>query len=426
MQGRRVVITGIGIISSIGDSVVQVEHALRHGRSGTRFAGDFCDHGLRSHVCGEVRPFVEGRLPSKLGRIMGSGVAANYLAMRQAIEDAGLASEDISNPRTGLIMGSGGTSAGALVEAADTLRQRGIRRVVPFTVLKSMCSTHAAGLAHAFDIRGISHSVSAACASSLVAVGHASEKIRWGVQDVMFAGGGEEVHWVMGLIFDAMHALAANANDCPEQASRPFDRRRGGFVISGGGGVVVLEEKQRALARGARIWGEVTGFAETSGAGDIVRPDIEAMERCMRGALEQAGCRPDYINVHATGTPLGDVAEAEALRRIFPGGTCPPFSATKSLTGHALGAAGVHELIYSLLMMDGGFIAPTINLERPDPAVVDMPLVTERERRAEIDCILTNNFGFGGANASLVVSRVLPRRSRTGGNLQSPARGIDR
>ncbi len=379
--------------------------SLKYGRSGTRYAADFHDRGLRSHVCGEVGPYIEGKLKPKQRRFMGDGVLANHLAMSQAIEDAGLSESEVSHPATGLIMGSGGTSAKSLVAAADTLRERGIKRVSPFTVLHSMCSTHSANLCRAFNIQGVNHSVSAACASSLVAVGNAFEKIRSGRQDIMFAGGGEEVHWVMALIFDAMQALSSRYNDTPQIASRPFDTSRDGFVISGGGGVVVLERLDRALARGATIYGEITGFGETSGGEDMVKPDVSAMVRCMRMALDEAGHSVDYINAHATGTPVGDAAEATAVRTLFPGPECPPLSSTKSMTGHALGAAGVHELIYSLLMMKHGFIAPSTNIDNMEPAAEGLPIVVNARQEASIDAIMTNNFGFGGANATLVVRR---------------------
>jgi len=403
----RVVITGIGVISSIGADQEHILTSLKYGRSGTRFAADFHDRGLRSHVCGEVGPYVEGKLKAKERRFMGDGVVANYLAMAQSIEDSGLSESDVSHPRTGLIMGSGGTSAKALVTAADTLRQRGIKRVSPFTVLHSMCSTHSANLAQAFNIQGVNHSVSAACASSLIAIGNACEKIRAGYQDIMFAGGGEEVHWVMALIFDAMQALSTNFNDSPQTASRPFDIHRDGFVISGGGGVVVLERLDRALARGAKIYGEVTGFGETCGQ-DMVKPDISSMIRCMKMAQEQAGHNVDYINAHATGTPIGDAAEACALREMFGSVDCPPISSTKSITGHALGAAGVHELIYSLLMMKHGFIASSTNVSTLAPEAEGLPIVMNTRENISMDAFMTNNFGFGGANAALVVKRYIP------------------
>jgi len=404
LTDNRVVITGIGIVSSIGADQKHVLTSLKYGRSGTRFAADFHDRGLRSHVCGEVGPYIEGKLKAKVRRFMGEGVAANHLSMTQAIKDSGLPETDISHPRTGLIMGSGGTSAKALVSAADTLRQRGIKRVSPFTVLHSMCSTHSANLAQAFGIQGVNHSVSAACASSLIAIGNAYEKIRAGHQDIMFAGGGEEVHWVMALIFDAMQALSTDFNDTPQVASRPFDTARDGFVISGGGGVVVLERLDKALDRGAKIYGEITGFGETGGK-DMVKPDVSAMVRCMKMALQQAGHSIEYINAHATGTPIGDVAEVCAFRETFGSAVCPPISSTKSMTGHALGAAGVHELIYSLLMMKYGFIAPSTNISDLDPEADGLPIIMNTRENVAIDAFMTNNFGFGGANAALVVKR---------------------
>ncbi len=402
---RRVVITGIGIISSIGNNRSEVLESLRNGKSGIEFSQEYADLGFRSHVHGPIKLDLAEHIERKRLRFMGEAAAYNYLAMQQAIEDSGLSEDEVSNPRSGLIVGSGGASNKNIVLAVDTLRNRGAKRVGPYMVPRTMGSTTSANLATAFKIKGINYSISSACSTSAHCIGNAVEQIQMGKQDVMFAGGGEEVEWSMTVLFDGMGALSSKYNDAPQSASRTYDINRDGFVISGGGGVVVLEELEKAHARGAKIYGEVVGYAATSDGYDMVAPSGEGAERCMKLALETVDASIDYINTHGTSTPVGDVKELEAIRNVF-GDTVPAFSATKSLTGHALGAAGVNETIYSLLMMENDFIAASANISELDPAAEGMPVVRETRNDVKLDCVMSNSFGFGGTNATLVVKRL--------------------
>jgi len=404
MGQRRVVVTGLGIVSSIGLDAAEVTEALRTGRSGIEFAPEYAERGFRSHVHGPVRLDLAQAIDRKLLRFMGAGAAFNYVAMRQAVEDAGLEPGEVSNERTGLVMGSGGGSTANVVAAADIAREKGVRRVGPYMVTRTMASTNSACLATPFKIKGVNYSISSACATSAHCIGHGMELIQMGKQDIVFAGGGEEVHWTMSVLFDAMGALSSKYNETPERASRPYDADRDGFVISGGGGVLVLEELEHAKARGAKIYAELVGYGATSDGYDMVQPSGEGAARCMRQALATVEVPVDYVNAHGTSTPVGDVKELEALRAVF-GEAVPPVSSTKSLTGHALGAAGVNEAIYSLLMMRHGFIAASANIERLDPAAEGFPIVRETVTDARLDCVMSNSFGFGGTNATLVFQR---------------------
>jgi 3-oxoacyl-[acyl-carrier-protein] synthase-1 len=401
---RRAVVTGIGVVSSIGNNQQEVADALRAGRSGIEFAADYAELGLRSQVRGAIHLPLEELIDRKVLRFMGDAAAFTYLAMREAIADARLPENLVSHPRTGLIMGTGGASPANIVWGADTLRNRGVRRMGPYLVTRTMASTTAACLAVPFKIKGVNYSISSACASSAHCIGNACELIQWGKQDVMFAGGGEEVHWSMTALFDAMGALSSKYNATPARASRPYDKDRDGFVISGGGGVVVVEELEHALRRGARIYAEVTGYGATSDGEDMVQPSGEGAVRCMRQALATAKKPIDYINTHGTSTPVGDVQELAAIREVF-GSEVPPLSATKSLTGHALGAAGVHEAIYCLLMQQHHFIAASAHIENLDPQAAGMPIVRERRDDVTLNTVLSNSFGFGGSNAALVLER---------------------
>ncbi len=401
---RRVVITGIGIVSSIGNNKEEVLESLRNGKSGIEHCEEYAELGFRSHVHGRIKIDLPELIERKKLRFMGEAAAYNYLAMQQAIEDAGLSEDEVSNPRAGLIVGSGGASNKNIVLAVDTLRSRGAKRVGPYMVPRTMGSTTSANLATAFKIKGINYSISSACSTSAHCIGNAVEQIQLGKQDMMFAGGGEEVEWSMTVLFDGMGALSSKYNDAPQTASRTYDANRDGFVISGGGGVVVLEELEKAQARGAKIYGEVVGYGATSDGYDMVSPSGEGAERCMKVALETVDVPVDYINTHGTSTPVGDVKELEAIRNVF-GDNIPAFSATKSLTGHALGAAGVNETIYSLLMMENNFIAASANITELDPAAEGMPLVRETQNDVKLNCVMSNSFGFGGTNATLVVKR---------------------
>ncbi len=401
---RRVVVTGMGIVSSIGNNNEEVLDSLRRGRSGIVFEQQYADLGFRSHIHGAIDLDPAALIDRKLMRFMGMGTAYNYLAMRDAIADAGLAEEDISNPRTGLIMGSGGASMANMIEAADILRDKGLRRVGPYRVPRVMSSTNSACLATAFHIKGVNYSISSACSTSAHCIGNGMEQIQYGKQDIVFAGGGEEVDWTFTLLFDAMGALSSRYNDTPERASRPYDAHRDGFVISGGGGVLVLEEREHALARGARIHAELVGYGATSDGYDMVKPSGEGAVRCMRQAMETVTAPIDYINAHGTSTPAGDITEINAVREVF-GAAMPPISSTKSLTGHALGAAGVNEAIYSLLMMANGFISASANIEELDPGVGDAPVVRERRDGVSLTTVMSNSFGFGGTNATLIFQR---------------------
>ncbi|MFL5121189.1 MAG: beta-ketoacyl-ACP synthase I [Microvirga sp.] len=405
---RRVVVTGMGIVSSIGNNTQEVLAALREGKSGISRAEDFATHGFKCQVQGMPTLDPAGSVDRRAMRFLGPGAAWNHVAMEQAIRDSGVEESDISNPRTGIVMGSGGPSTSVLVEAADITRKNNSpKRIGPFAVPKSMSSTASATLATWFKIKGVNYSISSACATSNHCIGNAYEIIQGGRQDVIFAGGCEELDWTLSVLFDAMGAMSTKYNDRPEAASRAYDVNRDGFVIAGGAGVVVLEELDHAKARGARIYGEVAGYGATSDGHDMVAPSGEGAVRCMRQALANVKGRIDYINPHATSTPVGDEKEIEAIREVFGAGDkCPPIAATKSLTGHSLGATGVQEAIYSLLMMNSGFICESANIEELDPAFADMPIVRERVDNASIGHVLSNSFGFGGTNATIVLKRL--------------------
>ena len=400
---RRAVITGIGIVSSLGNNAAEVLASLKAGKSGISYSEQFEQHNLRSRVWGNIKLDVAELIDRKVLRFMGDAAAYAYLSMQQAIADAKLTEEMVSNPRTGLVAGSGGASSKNQIEACDTLREKGVRRVGPYMVPRTMSSTTSACLATPFKIKGINYSISSACATSSHCIGHALEQIQLGKQDIVFAGGGEEVDWTLALQFDAMGALSSKYNDTPEKASRTYDADRDGFVISGGGGIVVVEELEHALARGAHIYAEITGYGATSDGYDMVAPSGEGAVRCMQQAMSTVAAPIDYLNTHGTSTPVGDVKELEAIHTVF-GDNAPKISATKAMSGHALGAAGVHEAIYSLLMMENNFIAPSINIEHLDPKAEGRPIVTECQD-AELNTVMSNSFGFGGTNATLVFSK---------------------
>ncbi|NNG03195.1 MAG: beta-ketoacyl-ACP synthase I [Inquilinus sp.] len=402
---RRVVVTGLGIVSSIGNNQDEVTESLRLGRSGIVRADEYAELGFRCHVHGSLKIDLDEAVDRKLRRFMGDGAAYNYVAMAQAIADAGLEESDVSNERTGLIMGSGGPSTKNIVASADIAREKGPKRVGPYMVPRCMSSTNSATLATPFKIRGINYSISSACSTSAHCIGNGAEQIQWGKQDIVFAGGGEELHWTLTVLFDAMGALSSKYNDTPERASRAYDADRDGFVISGGGGVVVLEELEHARARGARIYAELVGYGANSDGFDMVQPSGEGAVRCMRMALDGLDGKIGYINTHGTSTPVGDTRELQAVREAF-GAEAPPLSSTKSLTGHAQGAAGALEAIYSLLMLKNDFICASANIERLDPEFEDMPVVRERVDNAGLDCVMSNSFGFGGTNAALVFRRL--------------------
>jgi 3-oxoacyl-[acyl-carrier-protein] synthase I len=402
---RRVVVTGMGIVSSIGNNSQEVLASLREAKSGIVRADKYAELGFRCQVHGSPRLNPEEVVDRRAMRFLGGGAAWNHVAMEQAIRDSGIEETDISNERTGIVMGSGGPSCRAIIEAADTARNKGPKRVGPFAVPKAMSSTASATLATWFKIKGVNYSISSACATSNHCIGNAAELIQWGKQDLIFAGGCEELDWSLSVLFDAMGAMSSKYNDTPEKASRAYDKDRDGFVIAGGAGVLVLEELDRAKARGAKIYGEVAGYGATSDGYDMVAPSGEGAVRCMNMALENVKAPVDYINPHATSTPIGDIKEIEAIREVF-GTKCPPISATKSLTGHSLGATGVQEAIYSLLMMQSGFICESANIENLDPAFSDMPIVRERQDNVKLGCVLSNSFGFGGTNASVVFKRL--------------------
>ncbi len=402
---KRVVVTGMGIVSPLGGDVQEVAKSLYEGRSGIVRAPSYAEHGFRSQVHGEPQLDPAGLVDRRAMRFHGGGTAWNHVAMDQAIADAGLEPGDISNERTGLIMGSGGPSTRTIVEAADTAREKGPKRIGPFAVPKAMSSTASATLSTHFKIKGPSYSISAACSTTNICIGQAAEQIMLGKQDIMFAGGCEELDWTLSVLFDAMGAMSSHYNDTPAVASRPFDKNRDGFVIAGGAGVLVLEELEHAKARGANIIAEIIGYAATSDGADMVAPSGEGAFRCMTAVLEQAGGRTiDYINPHATSTPIGDRIEMEAIRKVF-GDKVPPISGTKALSGHAQGAAGVHEAIYSLLMMRDGFIAASAHIDELDPEFDGMPILLERRDNAKLETVLSNAFGFGGTNACLVLAR---------------------
>ncbi len=403
----RVVVTGMGIVSSIGNNTQEVLASLREARPGIVQAERYKELGFRSQVHGAPQLDAEAMIDRRALRFHGGGTAWNHVAMDQAIRNSGLEPGEVSHERTGIIMGSGGPSTRAIVEAADKTRDSGSsKKVGPFAVPKSMCSTASATLATWFKIKGVNYSISSACATSNHCIGNAYEMIQYGKQDIMFAGGCEELDWTLSVLFDAMGALSSKYNDTPAKASRAYDAGRDGFVISAGAGVLVLEELEHAKARGARIYGEVVGYGVTSDGSDMVAPSGEGAARCMRMAMAGVTERVGYINPHATSTPIGDLKEIEAIREVFGAGeACPPISATKSLTGHSQGATGVHEAIYSLLMMNSGFICESANIEELDPAFEDMPIVRERRDDVALDCVLSNSFGFGGTNATLVFQR---------------------
>jgi len=401
---RRVVITGVGIVSSIGNDKQEVLNALREGRSGIEFSQEYADIGLRSHVHGPVRISVKDLIDRKILRFMGDAAAFNYIAMKQAVYDAGLEEDQISNPRIGLIVGSGGASNKNFLQAVDTLRSKGAKRVGPYMVPRTMGSTTSANLATAFKIKGVNYSMSSACSTSAHCIGNAMELIQMGKQDMIFAGGGEEEDWTTSILFDGMNALSSKYNETPEKASRTFDINRDGFVIAGGGGVVVVESLEHALERGADIYAEIVGYGATSDGYDMVAPSGEGAVRCMRLALSTTDRSVDYINTHGTSTPVGDVAELRAIRETF-GEKLPYINSTKSLTGHALGAAGVNESIFSLLMMQYRFISASANIEELDSAAEGMPIVRELMENVELNQVMSNSFGFGGTNASLVFQR---------------------
>ena len=400
---RRVVVTGMGIVSCLGNKLDDVSRALREGRSGITAKPEYAELGLRSQVAGVPAIDLEAEIDRKKKRFMGDAAAYAWVAMRDAIAQAGLSAEQVSHPRVGVIAGSGGGSAEWQVATADLLREKGVRKVGPYMVPRTMCSTVSATLATAFGILGLSYSISAACATSAHCIGAGADLIRHGAQDVVFAGGGEEEHWTMSVMFDAMGALSTGFNDTPAVASRPYDAGRDGFVIAGGGGMLVLEEYEHAKARGATIHAELVGYGVTSDGADMVAPSGEGAVRCMRNAMATVKAPIDYLNTHGTSTPLGDIVELEAVRAAF-GDAIPPLSSTKALTGHSLGAASVHEAIYSLLMMRDGFIAGSAHIDELDPRAEGFPIV-RASREAKLDTVMSNSFGFGGTNASLVFAR---------------------
>jgi 3-oxoacyl-[acyl-carrier-protein] synthase-1 len=395
----------LGIVSSIGNNQQEVVESLKEGRSGIGLSEVYQEMGLRSHIEGSINIELDDVIDRKVRRFMGDGAAFNYVAMQQAIDDSGLSENEISNFRTGLVMGSGGPSTSNLVEAADILREKGIKQVGPYRVPRTMSSTNTACLATPFKIKGVNYSISSACATSAHCIGHAMELIQMGKQDVVFAGGGEEVHWTMSLLFDAMGALSSKYNDTPTTASRPYDETRDGFVISGGGGVLVIEELEHAKARGAKIYAELVGYGATSDGYDMVQPSGEGAVRCMQQAMATVSGKIDYINAHGTSTPVGDTKELGALREVFGAGNVPWVSSTKSLTGHALGAAGVNEAIYSLLMMRDNFLSASANITHLDPGAADISIVRERQDNVTLNTIMSNSFGFGGTNATLIFQR---------------------
>ncbi|WP_317933072.1 beta-ketoacyl-ACP synthase I [Halioxenophilus sp. WMMB6] len=401
---RRVVVTGMGIVSCIGNDIDTVLQSLRDGRSGIKFKEEYKELGFRSHIAGSIDLDLKELIDRKILRFMGSAAAYAYLSMSQAIADAGLPDELVSNERTGIIMGSGGASSRDQVESADILRSKGIKRIGPYRVTQTMGSTTSACLATPFKIRGVNYSISSACATSAHCIGNAAELIQLGKQDIIFAGGGEEEHWTLSCMFDAMGALSTAYNDRPAEASRAYDANRDGFVIAGGGGCLVLEELEHALARGAKIYGELVGYGATSDGYDMVAPSGEGAVRCMRQALATTEGKIDYINAHGTSTPAGDIQELGAVRTTFPE-DCPPISSTKSLTGHSLGATGVQEAIYSLLMMKHDFISASANIEQLDDGAAGLPIVRERIDNIRLNRVMSNSFGFGGTNATLIFQR---------------------
>jgi 3-oxoacyl-[acyl-carrier-protein] synthase-1 len=401
---RRAVITGMGIVSCLGNDKDTVAANLRAGNPGIRFNPSYAEMGLRSQVSGSVDINLEEVIDRKVLRFMGDAAAFSYLAMQQAVADSGLSPEDVSNPRTGLIAGSGGASTLNQMEAIDILREKGVKRIGPYRVTRTMGSTVSACLATPFKIKGVNYSISSACATSAHCIGQALEQIQLGKQDIVFAGGGEEEHWSQSCLFDAMGALSTQYNDTPEKASRAYDSKRDGFVIAGGGGMVVVEELEHALKRGAKIYAEIVGYGATSDGYDMVAPSGEGAVRCMQQALATVDTPIDYLNTHGTSTPVGDIAEIRAVREVFAD-KAPPISSTKSLSGHSLGAAGVQETIYSLLMMEGNFIAGSVNIEELDEEAKGLPIVEETQENVTLNTVMSNSFGFGGTNATLVLRR---------------------
>ena len=401
---RRAVITGMGVVSCLGNDTASVLDSLRNGRSGVRTNEAFREAGMKSQIAGQIELDFKDLIDRKHLRFMSVAAAYGYIAMQQAVDDSGLAQTDISNPRTGIIMGSGGISGEKFVESIDTCRNKGVRRMGPYRVTQIMSSTVAACLATPFQIKGLNICISSACATSAHCIGAALEQIQLGKQDILFAGGAEEQHWSMASMFDAMGALSTKYNDAPEKASRPYDVDRDGFVMSCGGGCFVVEELEHALARGAKIYAEIVGYGATSDGHDMVAPSGEGAMRCMRQAMATVEGDIDYINTHGTSTPVGDIAEIGAIRGVF-GDKAPPIGSTKSLSGHSLGAAGVHEAIYSMLMMENDFIAESINIDNLDPEVADMPIATARIDDVKLERVMSNSFGFGGTNATLVLEK---------------------
>ena len=401
---RRVVVTGLGVVSSIGNNKQEVVDSLRAGKSGIEFSPVYAELGFRSHLHGPIKLNPAELIDRKTMRFLGDGAAYNYLAMQQSIDDAGLEESDVSNPRTGIIMGSGGPSSSNLLLAWDTMRAKGPKKVGPFMVPRTMSSTNTATLATPFKIKGVNYTITSACATSAHCIGNAFEQIQWNKQDIVFAGGGDEVHWTTSVLFDAMGALSSKYNDSPTTASRPYDVTRDGFVIAGGGGALVLEELEHAKARGAKIYAEVVGYGATSDGHDMVQPSGEGAVRCMQQAMATVEGPVDYINAHGTSTPVGDTKELEAVREVF-GDNIPALTSTKSLTGHSLGAAGAHEAIYSLLMQENNFIAASANITELDPAAEGVPIVRELREGVTLNTVMSNSFGFGGTNATLIFQR---------------------
>ncbi|MBT3145862.1 beta-ketoacyl-ACP synthase I [Neptunomonas phycophila] len=401
---RRVVVTGMGIISCLGNDKETVTDALKQGRSGIKFQEEYKEMGFRSHVAGSIDIDLDSKIDRKLRRFMGNAAAYSYLAMEQAIEDSGLTEDQVSNERTGLIAGSGGASSADIVESADILRSKGVRRVGPYRVTRTMGSTVSACLATPFKIKGVNYSITSACATSAHCIGNAMEQIQLGKQDVVFAGGGEELHWSLTVMFDAMGALSSKYNETPEKASRAYDANRDGFVIAGGAGMLVLEDLEHAKARGAKIYGELVGYGATSDGYDMVAPSGEGALRCMKQAMSTVDGDIDYINSHGTSTPAGDIQELKAMKEAF-GTQMPPVSSTKSLTGHSLGATGAQEAIYSLLMMENDFICASANIDELDPEAAGASVVTERMDNVKLNRVMSNSFGFGGTNSTLVFQR---------------------
>ncbi len=402
---KRVVITGMGVVSPLGNNLSEALASLQQGKSGIALNETYKEMGFRSHVSGSVKLDTSELIDRKQRRFMGDAAAWSYIAMQEAIADAGLDDSDVSNERTGIIAGSGGASSANLVDAADILRAKGVKRIGPYRVTQTMGSTVSACLATPFKIKGVNYSISSACATSAHCIGNAMELIQLGKQDVVFAGGGEEEHWTLSCLFDAMGALSSKYNDTPEQASRPYDANRDGFVIAGGAGIVVMEELEHAKARGATIYGEIVGYGATSDGYDMVAPSGEGAIRCMRQALNGVDDKVDYINSHGTSTPAGDIQELKAMKAVYEGREMPMIGSTKSLAGHSLGATGVHEAIYSLLMMKHNFVAASANIETLDPEAEDMPILRERKDGVTLNTIMSNSFGFGGTNATLVFKR---------------------